>query len=244
MKLNADSAQPLYEQLKSIIKEEISRGVYKYGDRIPTEIELCEKYGVSRITARRAVSDLVEENILDRQQGKGTFVKHRPFKSELLAVTGFSEFVETVGKKPNSHVVSKEVISSTPDLEEKLNIPKDAPVLKLVRQLYLDDEPLMLDTAHYPLNRFPNLDQYIEDSLSTYKILKDIYHTQPFSSKRELNIALATRIEAPLLNCEVGEPLFRVEKIAYDKNHIPVHTSVFYAVGSKVTFTVNESVEE
>ncbi|TCP20772.1 GntR family transcriptional regulator [Scopulibacillus darangshiensis] len=244
MKLNGDSAKPLYEQLKNVLKEEIHRGIYKYGEKIPPEPVLCENYGVSRITARRAVSDLVKEDILDRQQGKGTFVKHHAVTRELLTVNGFSDNVKTEGKEPHSKVVSKEIITSTPYLEEGLEIPEGTKVLKLVRLLLIENGTVILDIAHYPLNRFPKLADYIGDSVSTYETLREVYHVQPSYNKRKLNIVLATKKESEFLNCELGEPLFEVKKLSYDSNKVPVHTSTLYAIGKNVTFTVNDPMEE
>ncbi|WP_085524427.1 GntR family transcriptional regulator [Tuberibacillus sp. Marseille-P3662] len=240
MELNTDSVRPLYEQLKGILKGEISKGVYKYGDKIPTETDLCKIYGVSRITARRAVSDLVKEDILYRQQGKGTFIKSHSITRELLSVDGFSEFVSSKGSNPHSKVISKELVEATSELSKKLNTPINVELLKLVRLLYIESEAFVLDIAHYPMNRFPNLIQYIKDSRSTYEILKNIYNVYPSTSKKLLNIVLATNEEAMLLNCEAGEPLYKFDKVAYDSEKKPVHTSVFYVVGKRATFTVND----
>lgn len=77
MKLNNASSLPLYEQLMINIKDEMDKGVYKAGDRIPNEAELCDLYSVSRITVRRAIQELVEEGLLERKQGKGTFVSRK-----------------------------------------------------------------------------------------------------------------------------------------------------------------------
>lgn len=76
MKLNTHSSTPLYMQLKQAITEDINKGVYTPGEKLPIETDLCDIYGVSRITVRKAVLDLVEEGLLIRQQGKGTFVQY------------------------------------------------------------------------------------------------------------------------------------------------------------------------
>ena len=74
MGLDNESSVPLYKQLKEIIKEEISRGTYKRGQKIPPEVELQETYHISRITIRKALQELTDEKILERRRGKGTFV--------------------------------------------------------------------------------------------------------------------------------------------------------------------------
>ena len=76
-KLDVNSAVPLYEQLKMALRERIESQIFEPGERMLSEVELCDKYGVSRITVRRAVDELVEEGYLERRQGKGTFVAQK-----------------------------------------------------------------------------------------------------------------------------------------------------------------------
>ncbi|MCD5408232.1 extracellular solute-binding protein [Candidatus Bipolaricaulota bacterium] len=86
-KLHKESTVPLYRQLKEILKEAIRRGEFRPGDRLPTEMELCETFGVSRITVRQALNELANEGFLYRQQGSGTFVNDRiPSKIETLRI--------------------------------------------------------------------------------------------------------------------------------------------------------------
>ena len=77
MKLNTTSDIPLFEQLKNDLLEQIKKGIYISGQQIPTETELSELYHVSRITIRRAITELCNEGVLIKKQGKGTFVKER-----------------------------------------------------------------------------------------------------------------------------------------------------------------------
>ncbi len=99
--LNNGSSKPLYIQLKQILTDDIKKGIYSPSIKLPTESELCSKYNVSRITVRKAILDLVDEGYLVRQQGKGTFVKSPKLKRELIAVNGYSEFMESTGKNQN-----------------------------------------------------------------------------------------------------------------------------------------------
>lgn len=108
-----------------IITDDIKKGVYSPTAKLPTENELCTKYNVSRITVRKAILDLVEEGYLIRQQGKGTFVKSPKLKRELIAVNGYSEFMESTGKKPKHHVLSHDIIPASKPIAEKLkSIPR------------------------------------------------------------------------------------------------------------------------
>lgn len=110
MKLNISSEKPLYLQLKEHIKSEINMERYMPGQKLSTETELCEEYGVSRITARRAITDLVEEGVLIKKQGKGTFVREVKHKRELISVGSFSELTSSSGNEPNTKILSINII--------------------------------------------------------------------------------------------------------------------------------------
>jgi GntR family frlABCD operon transcriptional regulator len=241
MKLNSSSSKPLYVQLKDIIKSEINNGHYKPNQQLPTEVELCEIYGVSRITARRAVSDLVEEGFLKRQQGKGTFVKEKVLKRELISVNGFSEHIIQSGEKPNSQILSCDTVETTSHLADMLQVHEDSSLLQLKRILYIDDEPFVLEIAHYPLERFENLQEYITQSSSTYETLANKYNVKFASNTKTINIIYADSEQAKYLKCDLGQPLYFIEKVAYDMNKIPVHTSSLFIRADRAQFTVSTS---
>ena len=98
--LNQNALTPLYEQLKNAIKEDIQAQIYRPGDRMPSEAELEEKYQVSRITVRRAVKELCEEEILVRKQGKGTFVLSCGVQSRFDQLAGFHDSMDASYEMP------------------------------------------------------------------------------------------------------------------------------------------------
>ncbi|UUZ92646.1 transcriptional regulator PhoB [Paenibacillus sp. P25] len=239
MKLNNTSQKPLYFQLKQIIKEDILRGAYKAGEQLPPESELCETYGVSRITARRAITDLVEEGILHRQQGKGTFVKEAKVKRELISVGGFSELTMASGKTPSSQILSNTVIPADEEQAAAFQIDAGDPVLKLHRSLFIDNEPFIIETSLYPLKHLPDLEKHIGESTSTYTILKQRYNIELTRSEKTLEVVSASEYEAGLFRCDRGTPLFAIEKKTFDKADRPIHLSYSLFLTSKVTFTIN-----
>lgn len=238
MKLNNTSEKPLYLQLKQIIKEDIVRGAYAAGQQLPPEAELCDMYGVSRITARRAVSDLVDEGILRRQQGKGTFVMESKLKRELISVSGFSELTMASGKTPSSQILSTAVIRPDEAVAALFRCGPDESVLKLHRLLFIDNEPFILETSHYPLQHLPGLEKHIGESASTYGILKARYGIEVTRSEKTLEVVSASEYEAGLLQCDRGTPLFAVEKRSFDTGRRLIHISHSLFVAGKVMFTI------
>ena len=116
---------PLYYQLENVLREKITSGTFTGGERLPTEIELIEQYGVSRITVRQALSALAEEGLIDRKQGRGTFVIEASDQSDV------ERFVTLVadGRKLKAEVTALTSAASTADAEaaNRLAIPATPP---------------------------------------------------------------------------------------------------------------------
>lgn len=241
MGLNPSTPQPLYMQVRQMLKNSIQQGKYKPDEQIPTEAELCEAYNVSRITIRKAIEELVRDGTLTRIPRRGTFVTSNKFHNELLSVSGFSEFSHQLGMIPNSRILKSEVIPAPEDVAHHLLIKEGSPVLELERLMYVNDRPLFYDIAHYSLIRFPDLEKKIAKNESTYKVLLEDYHTEIVSNEKVIDVIGATQEYAKLLECDNGANLFKILKIAFDANDEPVHLSTFMCETNKVNLTVHRT---
>ena len=94
------NAEPLYRQLMARIRDDVSSGVYPAESQIPSEQEMCARYGVSRVTVRRAISELTDEGILRKQQGKGTFVCTPKLCRDLRDINSFQRVLPDAGRYP------------------------------------------------------------------------------------------------------------------------------------------------
>ena len=238
--LNSDSSIPLYLQLKQAITEEINRGTYLPGEKLPTEMELCDTYKVSRITVRKAVLDLVEEGVLIRQQGKGTYVKRPKLQRELVSVSGFSEDMVSSGNTPHNEILSYQIKAASRNISEKLNIPLGCNVLELKRMQYLEKQNLSLEITTYSLDLFPNLEDQLKQhkNISMHRILKENYDVVPAYGDKVVNVTFASAEEAELLKCTVSDPLFEIEKIAYNNEKLAIYYSLIYYHTSQVSLTI------
>ncbi|MDU1787593.1 MAG: UTRA domain-containing protein [Escherichia coli] len=206
------SHQLLYATVRQRLLDDIAQGVYQAGQQIPTENELCTQYNVSRITIRKAISDLVADGVLIRWQGKGTFVQSQKVEQERVSAAPFCE---------------------------KLNIPGNSEVFHLCRVMYLDKEPLFIDSSWIPLSRYPDFDEIYVEGSSTYQLFQERFDTRVVSDKKTIDIFAATRPQAKWLKCELGEPLFRISKIAFDQNDKPVHVSELFCRANRITLTID-----
>lgn len=176
--LNQNALTPLYEQLKNAIKEDIQAQIYRPGDRMPSEAELEEKYQVSRITVRRAVKELCEEEILVRKQGKGTFVLSCGVQSRFDQLAGFHDSMESQGRAVRTEILEKSIILVKPSYANDLQIAVDDKVVYLKRIMYADEIPMMIDMSYIPLKRFPGIFEKMEGDVSVFQLLRQEYHAK------------------------------------------------------------------
>lgn len=240
-------AVPLYEQLVSTLRERVDTQVFGFGEKIPSEAELCEKYEVSRITVRRAIDELVEEGYLERKQGKGTFVAQRRSPVTIMSfgdnvTEGFSSRYGGEKDRMKSIVVSKKEYTANKNERSLLNLVEGDSVLILTRLIVLDGKPWMIDRTVYPAKRFPGFFNVISDDVSTYKVMCETYCVRMARAHREITLAQATTEQGKLLGCRSSTPLFKIFKIVYDDQNQPVHLSTTYGQAQGTTLMVENGI--
>ncbi|ASS91410.1 GntR family transcriptional regulator [Aeribacillus pallidus] len=238
--LKQDDQIPLYIQLKESIRSSIINGQLKYGDKIPTELELSEEYKISRITVRKAILELVEEGYLVKRQGKGTFVNKRKIERKIVHFLSFTDACKANGLKASGKVIKKEIIQPTAKDKKMLQLDDGDALLFIQRVRYADDSPIMIENNyfsykgyHYLLNE--NLDG------SIYKILEEKLNVKPsHAGEISLEIVRAGEEEVKLLNTVSGEPLFYLETTVYEENGCPVHIGKHYILGDSYKFILKQ----
>ena len=240
-------AVPLYEQLTTTLRERIDTHVFNFGEKIPSEAELCQKYGVSRITVRRAIDELVEEGYLERKQGKGTFVAQKRSPVTIMSfgenvTEGFSSRYNSKIGRVKGIIVSKKEYVANKNEQSLLNLSEGDNVLILTRLMVLDGKPWMIDRATYPAKRFPGFFDVITDGVSTYQVMREAYHVHMSKAHREITLAQATTEQGKLLGCPPSTPLFRIFKVVYDDQNNPVHLSATYSQAENVVLKVENSI--
>lgn len=222
MTLDRTSPVPLYHQLKEALLTQIKEGRFKPGQAIPPEWELCERYGVSRITVRRAISELEYEGYVERQQGKGTFVIHPRIRREIGRMTSFSEEMRAQGRRPGSqllnlqHKPADESIAFLLDLEE-------GDLVWIVERLRLaDDEVVSYSISYLRLPHDVSLTPAeLKKEVSLWALLerKGIYLSE---GDITLEAIAADAHYAKLLDVEEGAPLLVREGVNYSERGVPI----------------------
>jgi GntR family transcriptional regulator len=222
LKLSRESVIPLYYQIKEDITARIERGEWKLGDRIPSEIELSAYYDVSRGTARQSLLELVNEGILIRRKGKGTFVAKRRESFDLQNIFSFTELVRRKGSIPGARVISVEIYPGDPIINPRLGLNPDEKVVKIVRLRLADNEPMEFEenfVVHHFVPDIVNLDL---DDVSLYHLLLEQYSIRIVRSRTILEPVITNKEQAKYLKVKEGSPALLVDTTYFTRDDTPV----------------------
>lgn len=206
---------PLYYKLRESIREKILRGEYPPGSKIPSEQELMQEYNVSRMTVIRAVNDLVQEGLLYRKQGKGTFVSIPQVQQRLGKLTNFTQDMLSRNLKPDSIILNLELISPPFIIQEKLKIKENIKVWRLERLRFADDNPMGLQVAYLPSDLFPIIDENELGRGSLYEYLRKKYNIVLKRAEETYWVRMPTNYEIQKLKIKKNTPVFYVQRLTF-----------------------------
>ena len=211
------STGPLYHQTAEILRTRIVQNVWKQGDRLPSESQLCEEFGVSSITMRRAVATLVAEGLLVRLQGKGTFVSSdHAIVQGPPHLTSFTEDMRLRGWASRARVTGFRTERAPAALATRLGLSGGALLHVIGRVRLADDLPVALQTAYVPALLFPGLETHDFRNESLYEVFERDYGVKPATATEVYRASKLTDGEAELLEAEPDSPAFRVERLTTD----------------------------
>jgi GntR family transcriptional regulator len=227
---------PRYYQLREIIRERIVSGDWAPGSLIPSEREMCERYGISRMTARQSITDLVNEGLLYREQGKGTYVGRPKIAQQLLRLTGFTEDMKVREQRPGAKVLTAEMWPADQETAERLRIRVGQPVYHLRRLRLADSEPLALESSCIS---FIGCERLLDNDLerdSLYHLLESAYDVPPLEAEQELEADVARDEESELLKIAVGSPVLRTRRVTTTRRNQPIEYATSVYRGDKYRF--------
>lgn len=234
--LQQNNAIPLYKQLKEQIFSDISSGKLNEGEKIPTEVELSEIYNISRVTVRNAIKELVADNYLIKQRGKGTFVCPAKIERKIEHLLSFTAACQAEHLTTRSEVVIREILEDYSQARSWLSLADDDKILYIQRIRYANDVPLMLENNYYSYNKFSFL---LQENLSgsLYQLLAEKYHIHPtHAGETTLEMVKIYEEHAALLRKPMGSSLFLMKTLILDDKRQPVHYGEQYIIGERYKF--------
>ncbi len=226
--------RPVYVRLKDTIRAGIAAGEWKTGEAIPSERELCAAYGISRMTARQAIGDLVHDGVLTRQRGRGTFVAPPRFAQRLRYLTGFTADMAARGIVASSRRLELRAVPAVEGIAGELAVSVGTPVVYLERIRLADGRPVGLERAWLSVSATDALLASAATG-SLYEELAALGH-HPIRAEQRIVAGLADARETELLGLDPGAPVLRTRRRSYDAQGRAVEVAEAAYRGDAYTF--------
>jgi GntR family transcriptional regulator len=220
--IDRDSKLPFYQQLYEILRGKVQRGEWQPGDLIPTETELIDSFQVSRNTVRQVLDMLVNEGLIYRQRGRGSFVAHPTLEQSMMRIISFTEDMRQRGFTPGTKVLSAELSPAAEDIAEKLNLPPGEQLACLRRLRLADGEPMSIEESYLVHSYCPGVLQHDYAQQPLREILEKDYGIRITSAKQVIQALLAPGELANLLEINPLNALLFIERVSYSPGKTPV----------------------
>ncbi len=242
--IDHSSGQPLFQQVKEglarWIRSGLREGALSPGDLVPSEHDLTMTLGVSAITVKRALNELQSEGLIQRIQGRGSFIaRPRKLVLGLERLYSLTTVAQESGLEPLRRCLEMKSMPATPNIARHLHIAEGAEVAKVVRLRLIDQEPFAVDTSYLPLTLFPGILHDDLDHVALYDLMVNKYNIEPIRAREFLEPTLINDFEAQVLGVPAGSPAMLIERTAYGANDVPLEFNKSVVRGDVCRFSVD-----
>ena len=235
--------EPAYAQLVDILLGQIAAGAFRPGDRLPSEAQLCERYGVSPMTVRRAINILADRDVVTAEQGRGTFVKPLELGTATFGLEKLQHLFRSGGR---SRVELSEVriALAAESTARKLAINVGDRIVYIRRLIFQGDEPVLLHREHLIYDPTRPIIEAEMEVTALRGLLSGGGESDLKRGNLMIDATVLTEAEAALLHSEAGTPAFRLEHIFYDFDDRPVSWGYFICAGDRLNFTATIGIPD
>jgi GntR family transcriptional regulator len=237
--IDKETPIPYHYQLRELLRGEIVAGRWAVDEKLPSERELCEAFDLSRTTVREAIDALVNEGLLRREKGRGTFVASPKIVEGLLqSPAGFTDSMEEQGYRVETKVLHIEIVPAPRIVLQELRLGSDELVTVIDRLRFILHEPILLVTSYVPQKICPSLIKEDLTHNSLYRLLRRKHDLRIARAKRFMEAVSANELEAKLLGIEPGAPLMLIESTAFLEDGTPIEYFKARHRGDRTRFLV------
>ena len=237
-KFERTSGLPLYLQIKEDLLSKIEEGVWHENDMIPTEEQFCNEYGVSKITIREAIKILVQDGLLYRRPGKGTFIAKPKLEQQLNRMFSFTRWAEQHGLTPSFRILKVEVQDADKYTSQHLGIPEGDQITRIERLCLGNNEPLMVDYLSVPVNTCPDLHLQDLSNVPLKEIILDVYQIPLMKVIESIEPEFADEYLSKMLTMNKDSLLLVVEHTTYTQFDKAVYFGQSYFRGDRYKFVI------
>ena len=236
-------AVPLYHQLRELLSEKIESGEWQPGRQLPSEPDLAREFGVSRATVRQAMQLLESQGLVERIQGKGTFVGRPKFANNLMLMFSPSRGMTNTKSLPDLQVQSLERVHPSSSVAARLGIGTDEYVYELRRRVVVDGEPLLLVRNWLIADRFPGLKEKFSDAGVLQTIITH-YGIDAFQQHKEVEVTILDEEEAEDLSARPGSPALLLTYLTRPMDGEPFEYRKVVVRGDRCKYYVDQEQAE
>jgi GntR family phosphonate transport system transcriptional regulator len=230
---------PLWRQIADSVADEIRDRVFAPGDRLPTEAELAQRFGVNRHTVRRAVASLQDFGLVRIEQGRGTFVQEDIVDYPLSSRTRFSEIIERQARTPSGTLLRSATIPADQAVSEALGVAQGAPVALIETIGKADSQPISLVGHHFSLDRFPDIFAAYEAEGKITPMLRQLGVDDYFRKSTTVTARMPNSYEMRHLRVARMTPVLCLEAINVDAQGLPVEYGLTRFSSSRVQIRID-----
>lgn len=229
---------PIWQTIAATLHDEIAAGLYRPGDKLPTEAALSARFGVNRHTVRHGLSQLIKTGTLHARRGAGVFVAARPTDYPLGARVRFHQNILDSGQTPSRRLTRMETRPASPDEAQALRLGVGELVHVVEGVSLADDQPLALFSSVFPADRFPGLLPAMQTHRSVTAALAVCGLADYTRAETRLTARLADGLQALALRIQPGAPILRSSAVNVDTAGLPVEYGQTWFAGDRVALTV------
>jgi GntR family transcriptional regulator len=226
--LKRESLIPLYQQIAENIQKQIEEGIYKEGSKIPTEQELMEQFKVSRTTVRLAVGDMLEKGLIEKKQGKGTFVRKMPIFNAEQGFRGMYETLVAAGMSPETKLVKFQMEEANEATQKALQLQEGELVKTIYRLCFVEGKPVVLARIHL----HPDVSDLVSFEEARHQPIHIILEQKMDTPVRQAHFEIfaenAQEEIAKALCLGEKEAVLGAERILYTQEGLPVEHSLLW----------------
>ena len=216
--MDRESPMPIFAQIRARLEDAIASGSLAPHQRIPSERQLSEHFGVSRMTVRQALDAIAHDQLVYSRPGQGTFVADRKIiEQPLQHLTSFSEDILGRGMQPSSRVLDQRIVHPSFEMARLFGLAPTIQLVRLTRLRLADAEPLAIETVHIPAPYVPGLLDRDLAAESLYTVLAREYGLKLTGARQTIEAALPTAEEMASLLMDEPQPVLRISRLTFDE---------------------------
>ena len=215
--MNRDNV-PIYALIANELRQSINQGIYQVGDKLPTENQLSQYFGVNRHTVRRAIALLKSEGLLRVDQGRGTFVAGMPIRYPIGKRVRYNAAMKAQGYETRFQLLRAVEVAANASVAENLEVSIGDGVALIERLTFVDDQPISISTGHFPLHYFPNILSFQNKMWSISRFLREVYGCDHIRRCTRVSARVVRPQDARFLRLPLNYPILLAESINVDQD--------------------------